>query len=57
MKQQAIELAQGYYGCKARYSGKERTLYVSGENAKEAVTAIKGTLKPTFEVKVDKNEE
>lgn len=48
MKEKAKELAK-YYGCTTSYSGNTRTMYVSGNNHKEAIIAIKALNVP-FEV-------
>jgi hypothetical protein len=38
------------YGCEARYSGKERIMYIHGQAEKAAVIAIKNNLNPLFAV-------
>lgn len=49
MKKKALELAK-YYGCTASYSGKDKTMYIHGDNYKECIIAIKA-LNPSFDVK------
>lgn len=46
IKQLATDL-----GCTAKYSGKEKTMFITGENAAAVVKAAK-KLKPLFEVKL-----
>jgi len=52
MKKDVIALAN-YYGCTTSYSGKNRIMYLHGDNAKEAVLCIKAQLSPTFSVLED----
>jgi hypothetical protein len=40
MKKEAEKLA-AYYGCTTKYSGRTRTMYVHGDNSKDAVVAIR----------------
>lgn len=48
MKEEAKQIA-AYYGCKTAYSGKTRTMYVRGDNHKDAIIAIKA-INPSFTV-------
>lgn len=47
-KEQAKDLAK-YYGCTTKYSGKKKTMYIYGNNHKDAIVAIKA-LNPLFTV-------
>jgi len=52
MKADVIKLAN-YYECTTSYSGKNRIMYIHGNNAKEATLAIKAQLQPGFSVLED----
>lgn len=52
MKADVIKLAN-YYECTTEYSGKNRIMYLHGNNAKEACVAIKAQLSPGFTVLED----
>jgi len=52
MKSDVIKLAN-YYECTTSYSGRNRIMYIHGNNAKEAAIAIKAQLSPPFSVLED----
>ena len=52
MKKEVINLAN-YYECTTSYSGKNKIMYIHGNNAKEACIAIRAQLSPSFSVLED----